>query len=391
VLTVSLRKSAGHARVKFFSLNLNKKNPNIIKNASALRRAIVYSSTHEMEESDIKPYILKHSFKESSPSLGIFFWQFIKQNSSTEFSVTNQIGEERFFRRYYNGATQGRNYQSYVNALINHWVGLIFKKDAALSDATGTNPGYSFKGQAKTRYLTLDQELDSQGQVIEPFISLNRVWNGWSINRKKAEELLEEIRSQYQFQFFNAPVLNDTSKIYLYNISVNILFYKAGLESLLAMDEHQIKRIFLENKKQDSLVVNPHVSDESENENFEDEKYQETGVNKFLRLLKRYKKYESKNQDDRASKYLLKALSFMEKSLYLKGITRLVGGQDNLYVTSKITGFREGDEDGDRPIVSNSLGEFGSPRILGPVIQMQRQTDMLEGEFFINWMMQRLI
>jgi len=37
------------------------------------------------------------------------------------------------------------------------------------------------------------------------------------------------------------------------------------------------------------------------------------------------------------------------------------------------------------------LGEYGSARILGPLVQVQRTTDMLEGEFFINWMMQRLI
>jgi hypothetical protein len=391
VLTLSFKKSAGHAKVKFFSLDLNKENPKVLKNAQLLRSAIVHSSTGEMEENEVKPYILKHDFKEGTPSMNLLFWQWIKQNSSTNISVTNPIGEERYFRRHYYGLTQGRNYQAYVNAVINHWVGMLFDKGAGLSDATGTNPGYSFKGQAKTKFLTLDQELDNKGEVIEPFVSLSRVWNGWSIKRKKAEELLEEIRHQYKFQFFNAPVLKDTSKIYLYNISVNILFYQKGLEHLLSLEENRIKRIFLEHQIQNSLVVNPNVDEEKENEDFSDEKYLETGVHKFLRLLKRFRKLDLKNKDDRANKNLLKAISFMEKSVYLPGIVKLVGGEENIYVTSKISGFREGDEDGDRPIISNSLGEFGSPRILGPVIQMQKTTDMLEGEFFINWMMQRLI
>jgi hypothetical protein len=391
VLTLSFKKSAGHAKIKFFSLDFNKENPNILKNAQALRSAIVHSSTGDMEENEIKPYILKHSFRENLPSMNLLFWQWIKQNSATDISVTNPLGEEKFFRRHYYGMTQGRNYQSYVNAVINHWIGLLFSKDAGLSDATGTNPGYSFKGQAKTRFLTLDEELDSKGNVIEPFISLSRVWNGWSIDRKKAEDLLEEIRQQYKFQFYNAPVLKDTSKIFLYNIGVNILFYQKGLEHLLALDDNRIKRIFLEHQSQHSLVVNPSVEPEAENEDFDDEKYSDTGVDKFLRLIKRYKKLNLKGKDFRANKKFLKAISFMEKSVYLPGIVKLVGGEENIYVTSKITGFREGDEDGDRPIVSSSLGQFGSPRILGPVIQMQKTTDMLEGEFFINWMMQRLI
>jgi hypothetical protein len=391
ILTLTFKKAAGHAKTKFFALDLNKKNPEVIKNAQSLRSAIVHSSTGDMEENDIKPYILKHDFKEALPSMNLLFWQWIKQNSSTDITVVNPQGEEKYFRRHYYGMTQGRNYQAYVNAVINHWVGMLFDKNAGLSDATGTNPGYSFKGRAKTKFLTLDQELDSKGEVIEPFVSLSRVWNGWSIKRKKAEELLEEIRQQYKFQFYNAPVLKDSSIIYLYNIGVNILFYQKGLEHLLSLDDKQIKRIFLEHQMQHSLVVNPNVKEEIENEDFEDEKYADTGVNKFLRLLKRYRRLDLKNKDSRANKNLLKAISYMEKSVYLPGIVKLVGGEENIYVTSKITGFREGDEDGDRPIVSSSLGEFGSPRILGPVIQMQKTTDMLEGEFFINWMMQRLI
>ena len=391
ILNVSLKNSAGNARVKYFSLNLNKKNPDIIKNASALRKAIVHSSTRELEENDVKPYVIKHSFKEKTPSLNLFFWQFIKQNSATDFVVTNPKGDDRFFRRYYLGSTRGRNYQAYVNAVINHWVGLLFKKDAGLSDATGTNPGYSFKGQAQTKYLTLDQEVDSEGNVIEPFVSLNRIWNGWSIKKQKAQELLEEIRHRYRFQFYNAPVLNDTNQIFLYNISVNMLFYQKGIDHLLSLEDQKIKKIFQNYKREESLVINPTKSDESEDAGLDDEKNVETGVYRFLRLLDRFKKFSKLDKDDKAHRNLLKALELMERKLYLAGISELMGGDENIYVTSKISGFREGDEDGDRPLVSNSFGEFGSPRILGPVVQVQRQMDILEGEFFINWMMQRLI
>lgn len=391
ILSLSFKKSAGHAKVKFFSLDFNKENPNVLKNAQALRSAIVHSSVKDMEENDIRPYVLKHNFKEAIPSMSFLFWQWIKQNSSTEITVANPQGEEKYFRRHYYGMTQGRNYQAYVNSVINHWVGMLFDKAAGLSDATGTNPGYSFKGRAKTKFLTLDQELDSNGNVIEPFVTLSRSWNGWSIKRDKAEELLEDIRNQYKFQFYNAPVLKDTKKIFLYNIGVTIFFYQKGLEHLLSLDDKRIKRIFLEHQMQPSIGVNPKIDEETENEDFENEKYLDTGVSRFLRLLRRYKKLDLKNKDDRANKNFLKAISFMEKSIYLPGIVKLMGGEENIYVTSKISGFREGDEDGDRPITSSSFGEFGSPRIFGPVIQMQKTTDMLEGEFFINWMMTRLI
>ena len=395
LVSVSFKKTAGHAKVKFYRLDLAKENPKFFKDANALRSAIVHSSTKDMDDADIKPFTLKHAFKEQNPSLNLLFWQFLKQNSSTDMVLTNPAGEERYFRRHYYGTTQGRNYQAYVNAVINNWVGLLFDKGAGLSEATGTNPGYSFKGKAKTKFLTLDQELDANGEIIEPFVSISRVWNGWSIKRKQAEELLEEIRNQYKFSFFNAPILNDTKQIMMYNVGVNILLYKNGLEHLLSLDDNRIKRIFLEHQTHDSLVINPTVADEQANEDFNDEKYTDTGVNKFLRLLKRFRKLDLKDKSFKANKNLLKALSFMESSVYLPGIVKLVGGEENIYVTARISGFREGDEtaadEGTTGLSSNSLGQFGSPRVQGPVVQMQKSTDMLEGEFFINWMMQRLI
>ena len=137
--------------------------------------------------------------------------------------------------------------------------------------------------------------------------------------------------------------------------------------------------------------MNPSVEAEEENEDWEAEKYEDTGVNKFLRLLKRYRKLDLKGSDARSNKNLLKALSYMEKTVYLPGIALLMGGTENIYAYARIEGFREGDEAGDRGITSNAFGQYGSPRVLGPVIQMQQTTNMLEGEFFINWMMQRLI
>lgn len=380
VLDVSYKKSAGHARVKFYSLNLNSKNPDVIKNASLLRGAIVSSSTRDIEEEENgKPYILQHGFKESAPKLNLFFWQWQWLNSSTDITVTNPKGDKRHFRRQYHGTTKGRNYQAYVNQLISHWVNLIWEKKAGLSDG-GSNPGYSYKGTGQTRFLTLDEELDGQGKKIEPFVKLSRIYNGWSIDRKKAEKILDGMKQRYRYDFFNAPVLNDTRKIFLYNISLNIFFYKRGIEHLLSLKEEEIKQIFRENIAQKNLMINP--------ANVEDA---DTGVAKFLRFIARFKKYEERGKSVKANKYLMKALSQAEFKVNLKGMIALMGGEENIYMNSRIDGFREGDEDGDKAIVSNSLGEFGSSNILGPVVQVQRQSEMIEGEFFIYWMMTRLI
>ncbi len=380
VLSVSFKKARGHARVKFYSVNLNPKNPAVLKNASLLRRAIVSSSTKDIEdEDDGKPFIVKHAFKESNPRVNLFFWQWQWQNSSTNISVTNPKGDERWFRRQYHGMTKGRNYQRYVNALISHWIDLIFDRKAGLSQG-GDNPGYSFKGRAQTRYLTLDEEVTQTGKKIEPFAKLSRIYNGWSIDRTAANKILDDLRQRYRHDFFNAPVLNDTRRIFLYNISLNVFFYKNGIDSALAMPEEEIKKIFRENMAQTNLMINPAQVDD-----------EDTGFESFLRFLARFRKYEESGKHEKANKYLLKALSQAEYKLNLKGLMALMGGEENIFINSRIDGFREGDEDGDKALISNSLGEFGSPNILGPLVQVQRQTEMIEGEFFIYWMMNRLI
>lgn len=381
VLKATFKATKGAGRVKFFKLSLDPKDENVVRNMSLLRRAIVSSSTRDLEEKEeTKPFILRTSYKERTPSLGFLFFQWNWNDSSSNIEIENPAGDKRNFKRFYHGTSKGKNYQSYVNALVSHWVELLFSKKAGLSESTGQNPGYTYKGSAETKFMTLDQEVNGNGQRLEPFVRLSRIYNGWSITRAKAEELLEKLRTRYRYDFFNAPVLNDTRRIFLYNISLNVLFYKAGIENMIALNDDQIKEIFRKNRNHKDLTVNPReVNDD------------DSGGNKMVRFMTRFRKYEREGKEDKASKYLMKAFSHSENKLTLEGMTQLVGGKENLYVYSKIDGFREGDEDGDKNIVSNSYGEYGSQNILGPLMQVQKDTNMLEGEFFLYWMMSRLI
>jgi hypothetical protein len=381
ILSFSYKKSKGQARVKFYTLNLHPSNPETVKNISLLRGAIVASSTKEIEDyEDKKPFVIRHYFSESNPSLNLLFWKWQWQNAKTHISVTHPKGETRWFRRFYKGLTKGKNYQDYLIATVNHWVKLIFDFNLGLSGNSNVNPGFSFKGVAETKLLTFDEEVDQEGRMLEPFIRMTRIKNGWSIDRKNANKILEEFKTRYRHDFWDAPVLNDSQRIFLYNISVNMLFYKKGIEHLFGLNETEIKRIYRKHKSFDNLVMNPSEIDDND-----------TGVSQFLKFLKKFQKYERKENEEKANKYLLKMFSHLEENLTIAGISEIMGGDQNFFMNSRIEGFREGDEDGNRNLVSSSLGEFGSPQIMGPIVALQRNLEMLEGEFFIYWMMTRLI
>lgn len=381
IVKLGLKNTAGSARVKFYSINLNPKNPKAIENAALLRRAIILSSTKDMDESeDNMPYVIKHKFAENSLKAGLFFWQWEKLNSRTEISVTHPKGDTRYFKRQYIGTSSGRNYQAYAFSLISNWVSLIFNKPITINDGGGNNPGFSFQGKGETKFATFDQEVTKEGAMIEPFVKITTVKNGWSINRKKANLILDEMKMKYRYEFFNAPVLNDTQRIFLYNVSVNLMFYRTGIEYLFELKEDEIKKIFRENHAQKNLVINPASVTDAE-----------SGVKKFLSHMNDFRYFENKEDEKNANKYLMKAFTTADNELNLKGLALLMGGDDRLYMQARIDGFREGDEDGDKPVISSALGEYGSRQILGPVVGMQRNLDMLEGEFFIYWIMTRLI
>lgn len=379
ILKVTYKKSAGTAKTKFYSLNINPKNPKIIENLSALRRAIVHSSTKEVDATQ-KPYIVKHNFQEKNPHFNLFFWEWERLSSGTKINLTHPEGDDRDFMRQYWGNTSGKNYQAYATNMVAHWMSLIFNRDVSLNTGTGSNPGFSFKGKGKTSLITYDVEVNKDGSLGEGFIRFSRYYTGWSITKDKAQKILDEIMQRYRYDFFTGPVLNDTRRLFLYNISVNMMIYDNGIKNLLELNEQQIKNIFSTYQLQEDLTVNPAEVDE-----------QDSGVSKFLRMLKHYRKHVGKNNMSKANKYLLKAIDQAEKRLNLAGWAALLGGKENFYVVSKIDGFREGDEDGDRTILSNSFGEFGSKKAQGPLYDVLQQTEMLEGEFFIYWLMTRLI
>ncbi len=379
ILNVSFKKSVGTAKTKFYSLNINPKNPSVLENLSAVRRAIVHSSTSEVDSTQ-KPYIVKHSFQEKNPQFNLLFWEWERLSSGTKINLTHPEGDQRNFMRQYWGNTSGKNYQAYATNMIAHWMSLLFKKDVSLNSGTGSNPGFSYKGKGKTSLITYDVEVNKDGSLGEGFIRFSRYYTGWSITKDKAQKILDEIMHRYRYDFFTGPVLNDTRRLFLYNISINMMLYDNGIKNLLSLDEKSIKSIFSRHQLQEDLTVNPAQVDDSD-----------SGVSKFLRMLKNYRKQLAKNNSQKANKYLLKAIDQAEKRQNLAGWEELLGGKENFYVVSKIDGFREGDEDGDRTILSNSFGEFGSMKAQGPLYDVLQQTEMLEGEFFIYWLMTRLI
>ena len=76
----------------------------------------------------------------------------------------------------------------------------------------------------------------------------------------------------------------------------------------------------------------------------------------------------------------------LDDKLNVNVLSEIVGGKDNIYAFGAIRGFRKGDENGDNPFISNSLGSFGNKNFLGPINYIRSKTGMNQAEFFATWL-----
>ncbi len=377
IVKVGMKASAGTAKTKFFSLNINHENKNSLEQITYLKDALMHSSLKKLEKAN-KPWVIEHAFKEQERKVGIFFWRWNKVNSHTDMSLTHPTGAKRNFFRAYSGQNKGRDYQDFAFEAVRNWLALFADFDYTPT-TTSSNPGQTFKGSARNKVVVYEGENTAQG-VVQPFMRLSRIWNGWEVDRAKAKDILNEILHRYRFEFFEPTVLNDTVKIFLYSISVNVLVYDRGVEHMATLAEEEVKKIFGRHAMRADLRVKP--TNEEENEN---------AANGFLSIRRKWIAARTKKDLIDASELAMKALTEAEEKLNVEGLRSLLGGERNFYVNSKIDGYRAGDENGDRALISNSFGEFGRREVLGPLQNIQQQSEMLEGEFFIYWIMTRLI
>jgi hypothetical protein len=106
--------------------------------------------------------------------------------------------------------------------------------------------------------------------------------------------------------------------------------------------------------------------------------------------FKQLKFHLEKNNYRRRGQYIRSILSMANRWLTVEGFEKLLGGNENFFIISRIDGFRIGDEAGDSRINSNSLGQVGSEKVYGPLMNIMLKTGMTASEFYAYWLRGRL-
>lgn len=384
LVKVSQKGNKGYAKTKFYNVTLNPGEADFRKKLTALASVFRHNSLSALDDQQ-KPYVVKHNFNESSPGVGALIFRLNNVNSIDRISVEAPNGDEKKFLRRYKGHSIGMDFESYLQDMIGLFSSKLLKTQFSPSAFSKSNPGFTFHGKAFTKIQVFEGEVDEAGVVQKPYSKLTRIWNGWQIKQKKAIKILQEIKERYKFNFAPEDVLAQTTKFFLYNFSVNLYVHKEGIAELMNHDEKSFSEIF---KKFQSRDMTNYTGDDA---------LVNSGIKRLVRWQKKYVEKMKKNDAKGASNYLLSMISLIERKLNVEGYEQVFKSRANFLLVAKIDGFRIGDESGDKPLISNSFGMVGNDNLNGPtsdVLEYFRymgSESMTEGEFYVNWMLGRLI
>jgi hypothetical protein len=388
ILKVTVRTRKGKAKTDFYKVAIGKtmqqNGRRVVNNERVSKlqgiRHILKKGTVKRLKQVMTPMTITHSFKDNSTKLGIVVARFNWLNVSDMINVKAPSGEGRQIYRHYLGNTRGIDYENYVRDLVDLVIAKAFNADQSITSFNAGNPGFTLFGKAKNRILNLEAFVDEEsGALMGQTVQVSNVWNGWQLKKKRALKILEKIKKEYRFRFFEDEVFAQTKKMILYNISANVFVYEPGLKHLLSLTDDQIKKVWTNQQTRDMT-------------NFSgQDALAHSGVERALKFRRKYSEALLQKDYKKMGKYLLKLIRMIDKKLTLQGMEVLVGGKQNLFAIGRIDGFRIGAEDGDEQILSTSFGRIGEGGVSGPVKGIKDFLGMTNQEFTLNWLLGRVL
>jgi len=375
ITKITFKMTKGKARTKYYRVMIGSKNiegeDNYNRNDKIKALGSVFSSgSLSSMDSVQKPYVLMHKFKEDSKKFGVFIWRWNWLDQNDEIDIFSPEGQEINLFRRMEGKSRGRDYESYVKDVVKTLAGELLNSNFGFNSFNAGNPGNTFYGKAQNLISTYEGIKTKDGKIVKPFIKLSRFYNGWKMSRDRALDKLADIRRRYAHEFFKPDVLAQTDELFLYNISINFFLHTRGIDHLLSQETSKIERTW---------------------KNYAMEKNSNNKLKKLLNSIKSYKTYSEAKNFEKIAQMGVKIFRLAEDNLSLDGIMSLFGGGRNLMAIGKIDGFRIGDENGDESIISSSVGREGSESIDGPIGTIKKFLGMTDGEFYINWLLGRII
>jgi hypothetical protein len=396
IVQLGVSKSKGDYRIRLYDVNINpdvSENPTLYDQVHALATFIHHGSS-ELLASLQKPNKLDADFEDKSTRFALLAWRLKKLKTTTELDVSTRDGLKGKFIAFTDEKQTGWNWEAFSRDLINFAMAKYLKDTLGEAQWSGSgfqNPAETIMGVGYTHSVRFEASVDDNHELEERFMRLTDKWHGWSASVGKVKKHMEKINEKFGGTIFDEGSLGNMNKLKLFDVSVNLNLYEAGIARL---EEIPLDQIYLLEEKYEvakemnitgcngEIVVRKLSSGKS---------FETCGIlSKVANQLRQCQaNIHKKKPDSKINKCLTQLFRVAYETIEYADLERFIG-KENIFVYGSINGFRNGDEILNDPITSNTEGRIQSEFWNGPFEVVQRLMGISGGEFSGYWLRERL-
>ena len=374
VITFTRKMNNGDAHSQVFNLNITQdpsKNPQLHATSMALDQTLRSGSTSFLE-STYENSTSKVNLKFHDVSNNFQLLQHTRRRLRTDatFEIIRPGGNAFNYYFLSDGKQRGSHFQRLGGQIGTFLVQQFISKNGSgtFDTAPSSDPGTSFLGNSYTRSAQF-QSRHENSMITHPYVRVDYRWEGWNITQEKVLAQVNQLNQKYGFNIYSSGFLNDTKNIRLYQLLLSLNFYEGAFKHLLSMSVDD--ETLLESKyKHGCLLLFCNK------------------VAQFHRDFSQYRKLAQQQVQDqmKVAKLEFELVSDLEQFASFDDLVAAIGGADNIYISSKLDGFRMGSEELSKPLSSNSFGIPDRVYPSGPLDAAANLLNLDNGEFDMLWL-----
>ncbi|PIQ56076.1 MAG: hypothetical protein COW01_05465 [Bdellovibrionales bacterium CG12_big_fil_rev_8_21_14_0_65_38_15] len=393
IIRLGWRKQKGNFSVRLHEIDLNpdvKENPRLFDKAYAVAEFLSTGSAELLEEIQ-KPNVVEADFLDKSSKFSFLFWRHKKLKSDTLFNIESRDGLKGKYVALTDEKQSGLNWEAFTKDIINYGFQRL-SANVNWGSPTWQNPAQTIGGMGTTTSVRFETSLDEENHYNERFMRLSDRWEGWSKKVKKLKRHMRDANEKFGFQLFDERTLDNTDKLKLFDVTVNLNLYEAGFKKLETI--HPNSLIYFEYLYEEARGIRERGCREEQirSRRLSDGRLVES-CGTLNTVIYQNNKCRSKIEDKKDEKDITKCLMRLYRDLYedldYKELKMLLG-QDNLFVHGEVNGFRDNDEVLNDTIQTNTEGRIGSRFWNGPFEKIKQMLGIQEGELNGYWLRERL-
>lgn len=370
----------------------------IVGKMNALKSLLYTGRIDEVKKYD-RPVRVDHKFSEHRHKFGLLWWRGDYIDNFHRMDIVDREGEETLLVKYTKGARVGAAYQDYLIDYANVYLKEHSSKDIKLNIAGNSDPGKSFFGYSKYREGSMEAIIPREDAPLDQqCLSINYRWNQFVADPDDLKKELEGYKRKFGLDLTRMEALKRTERIDIFSFNTTYNLYADALAHISNLSMEEVSAIVSEHMllaKRDAYKVRCESTEYFNSVRYE-ERVAECHPKSILRSFKvRFKSLKENLSMASYKDYMRSMTKFVlhsEKFLDPVGFHKIVGGSENLFLISSLSGYRKGDENSSKNgvLTFDSFGRAPGPMNLCPVQAMASLLNYNQSELLLYWLNSRL-